>query len=103
MNTHFFRWKGQTFLRLIVDYFKIIVYHTKVPQSKETITKEGVVVKSLPGATFRVKLNDSEEEVLAHLSGRMRLHRIRVLIGDRVRMEMSPYDPTKGRIVYRDK
>ncbi len=60
-------------------------------------------MKSLPGATFRVKLNDSEEEVLAHLSGRMRLHRIRVLIGDRVRMEMSPYDQTKGRIVYRDK
>lgn len=72
-------------------------------QLKETITKEGVVLESLPGATFKVKLNDSEEEILAHLSGRMRLHRIRVLIGDKVRLEMSPYDQTKGRIVYRDK
>ena len=72
-------------------------------QSKETITKEGVGLESLPGATFKVKLDDSEDKILAHLSGRMRLHRIRVLIGDRVRIEMSPYDKTKGRIVYRDK
>ena len=72
-------------------------------QSKETITKEGVVLESLPGATFKVKLDDSEDKILAHLSGRMRLHRIRVLIGDRVRIEMSSYDKTKGRIVYRDK
>ncbi|MEA2113108.1 MAG: translation initiation factor IF-1 [Patescibacteria group bacterium] len=74
-----------------------------MPQSKETITKEGVVLESLPGATFKVKLNNGEGEILAHLSGRMRLHRIRVLIGDRVRIEMSPYDKTKGRIIYRDK
>lgn len=60
-------------------------------------------MESLPGATFKVKLNNGEGEILAHLSGRMRLHRIRVLIGDRVRIEMSPYDKTKGRIIYRDK
>ena len=73
-----------------------------MPQSKETITQEGVVIETLPGATFKVRL-DGDKEILAHLSGRMRLHHIRVLIGDRVRIEMSPYDETKGRIVYRSK
>jgi len=73
-----------------------------VPQSKETITQEGVVIETLPGANFRVRL-DEDQEILAHLSGRMRLHHIRVLIGDRVKVEMSPYDKTKGRIVYRSK
>jgi translation initiation factor IF-1 len=73
-----------------------------VPQLKEKITQEGMVVESLPGATFKVKL-DNGREILAHLSGRMRLNFIRVLIGDRVKIEMSPYDETKGRIVYREK
>ena len=72
-------------------------------KDKEIITKEGVVVEGLPNATFRVRLNDSEGEVLAHLAGKMRLYRIKVLIGDRVKLEMSPYDKTKGRIIYRDK
>ena len=72
-------------------------------KDKEIITKEGVVVERLPNATFRVKLNESGEEILAHLSGKMRLYRIKVLIGDKVRLEISPYDKTKGRIVYRDK
>ena len=73
-----------------------------MPQSKETIIQEGVVIESLPGATFKVKLDD-RREILAHLSGRMRLNFIRVLLGDRVKVEMSPYDKTKGRIVYRSK
>jgi len=73
-----------------------------VPQSKETITQEGLVIETLPGATFKVRLDD-DQEILARLSGRMRLHHIRVLIGDRVKVEMSPYDKTKGRIVYRSK
>jgi len=73
-----------------------------VLQSKETITQEGVVIETLPGANFKVKL-DNGKEILAHLSGRMRLNFIRVLIGDRVRIEMSHYDDTKGRIVYREK
>lgn len=73
-----------------------------MPQPKETITQEGVVIEALPGATFKVRLDD-DQEILAHLSGRMRLHHIRVLIGDRVKVEMSPYDKTKGRIVYRSK
>ncbi|MBU1290078.1 translation initiation factor IF-1 [Patescibacteria group bacterium] len=72
-------------------------------KEKDTITKEGVVLECLPNAVFRVKLNESEEEILAHLAGKMRLYRIKVLIGDRVRLEVSPYDKTKGRIVYRDK
>jgi translation initiation factor IF-1 len=73
-----------------------------VPQSKETIIQEGVVIESLPGLTFRVRLDDGKE-ILAHLSGRMRLNFIRVLVGDRVKVEISPYDQTKGRIVYRSK
>ncbi len=63
---------------------------------------EGKVVEALPNTTFRVRL-DNEHEVLAYLSGRMRKYYIRVLLGDRVRVELSPYDLTKGRIVYRHK
>ena len=73
-----------------------------MPQLKETIIQEGIVIESLPAATFKVRLDDGKE-ILAHLSGRMRLNFIRVLIGDRVRVEMSPYDKSKGRIVYRSK
>jgi len=66
--------------------------------SKERI--EGLVIEALPATNFRVKL-DSGEEVLAHLSGKMRLHFIRILPGDRVIVELSPYDKTKGRVVRR--
>lgn len=68
--------------------------------AKERIYKEGVVQEALPSTLFRVRL-DEGKEILAHLSGRMRLHFIRVLPGDRVRVELSPYDETKGRIVHR--
>lgn len=61
---------------------------------------EGIVTESLPNTFFRVKLEDGNE-ILAHLSGKMRLHYIKVLQGDRVRVEMTPYDNTKGRIVHR--
>ena len=67
---------------------------------KDAIRKEGVVVESLPSATFKVKMEDGTE-VLAHLSGKMRMNFIRILPGDRVTMEFSPYDDKKGRIVYR--
>lgn len=63
---------------------------------------EGTVAEVLPGATFRVKL-DNDHVVLAHTSGRMRKNRIRVLAGDRVTIEMTPYDLTKGRIIFRAK
>jgi len=61
-----------------------------------------VVVEALPDTQFKVRL-DNGQEILAYLSGRMRKHYIRILLGDRVRVEMSPYDLTRGRIVYRYK
>lgn len=64
--------------------------------------EEGVVTESLPSALFRIEL-DAGRTILGHLSGRMRIHHIKVLQGDRVRVEMSPYDETKGRIVLRMK
>ncbi len=67
---------------------------------KDAIRKEGVVLEALPSAMFKVKLDDGLE-VLAHLSGKMRLNFIRILPGDRVAMEFSPYDNKRGRIVYR--
>ncbi len=66
------------------------------------IEVEGVVVEALPDTQFKVRL-DNGQEILAYLSGRMRKHYIRILLGDRVRVEMSPYDLTRGRIVYRYK
>ena len=70
---------------------------------KEIIEVEGEVLEALPNATFRVKLNQSDKIALCHLAGKMRLYRIRVLPGDSVKIEQSPYDTTKGRIVYRNK
>ena len=69
-------------------------------KEKDTIRMEGVVTEALPNATFRVKL-DSGPEILAYISGKMRMHYIRILPGDRVVVEITPYDPTRGRIVYR--
>lgn len=66
----------------------------------EFIEEEGVVTELLPSLTFRVRLNDGRE-VLAYLSGRMRMNKIRLLPGDRVKLEISSYDLGKGRIVYR--
>jgi len=74
------------------------------PISKEEgIEVEGIVLENLPNARFRVKLNEGEVELLAHVSGKMRMNYIRILPGDRVKLELSPYDLTKGRIVYRYK
>lgn len=67
-----------------------------------TIELEGEVFEALPNTLFRVKLVD-ERVVLCHLSGKMRMHYIRILPGDKVKLEMTPYDETKGRIVYRYK
>ena len=67
------------------------------------IEVEGTVVENLPNARFRVKLDEGDLELLAHVSGKMRMNYIRILPGDRVRVELSPYDLTKGRIVYRFK
>lgn len=64
------------------------------------IEAEGTISEALPNAMFRVKL-DSGHEILAHISGKMRMYYIRILLGDRVKVELSPYDLTRGRIVYR--
>lgn len=64
--------------------------------------KEGEVIEALPNTTFKVKLSDGKE-ILAHLSGKMRLNFIRILPGDKVKVEISPYDEKRGRIIYRSK
>lgn len=69
-------------------------------KAKDVIQVEGTVVETLPNTMFKVRL-DNGHEVLAHLSGRMRMYYIRVLLGDRVLVELSPYDLTRGRIVRR--
>jgi translation initiation factor IF-1 len=73
-----------------------------MPKKEEKLEVEGTVVETLPNTMFRVEL-DSGHQVLAYLSGRMRKYYIRVLLGDRVRLELSPYDLTRGRITYRYK
>ncbi len=69
---------------------------------KDVIVMDGVITETLPNAMFRVKL-DNGHEILAHVSGKMRMHFIRILVGDKVQVEISPYDLTKGRIIYRYK
>ena len=69
---------------------------------EETIEFEGVVTDVLPDARFRVKL-DNNHEIVAYTSGRMKKNRIRTLVGDRVTIEMTPYDLDKGRVIYRHK
>jgi translation initiation factor IF-1 len=68
---------------------------------EDTIVMEGVVQDVLPNAMFKVKLNDVDKIVLGHLSGRMRTNNIKVLLGDRVQIEFSPYDISRGRITRR--
>ncbi|MFB6351117.1 MAG: translation initiation factor IF-1 [Bradymonadaceae bacterium] len=69
---------------------------------EEPIEVQGEVVESLPNAMFRVELENGHE-VMAHISGKMRMHFIKILPGDTVTVELSPYDLTRGRIVYREK
>jgi len=68
----------------------------------EGIRKQGVILEGLPNACFKVKLDDGSE-VLAHVSGKMRINFIKILAGDKVTVEISPYDNKRGRIVYREK
>lgn len=69
---------------------------------EELIEAEGTIVETLPNAMFRVELENGHV-VLAHVSGKMRMHFIRILPGDKVKLELSPYDLTRGRITYRNK
>ncbi|HZM23644.1 MAG TPA: translation initiation factor IF-1 [Anaerolineales bacterium] len=71
-------------------------------EKEEIIAVEGTVIEPLPNAMFKVELENGHM-VLAHISGKMRMHFIRILPGDKVKLELSPYDLTRGRIVYRFK
>ncbi|MDD5693003.1 MAG: translation initiation factor IF-1 [Patescibacteria group bacterium] len=70
--------------------------------TKEVIEVEGTVLETLPNAMFRVEIENGHV-ILAHISGKMRMHYIKILPGDKVTIEMTPYDLTKGRVVYRHK
>jgi translation initiation factor IF-1 len=85
------------------SFFVYLNQEKKVFMAKkedDKIKMEGTVIEALPGTQFRVKL-DNGHEVLAYLSGKMRRYYIRILLGDRVSLEMSPYDLSRGRITYR--
>ncbi|MBL8028118.1 MAG: translation initiation factor IF-1 [Fibrobacteres bacterium] len=69
---------------------------------EEPISMEGVVLEALPNASFTVQLSNGHK-ILGHISGKMRMHYIRILPGDKVMVELSPYDLTRGRIIYRQK
>jgi translation initiation factor IF-1 len=73
-----------------------------VSDTKEVIEIEGTVLETLPNAMFRVEIENGHV-ILAHISGKMRMHYIKILPGDKVTVEMTPYDLTKGRITYRHK
>lgn len=74
--------------------------NSPVPESKDFLELEGEILELLPSASCRVKL-DNDHVILAYLSGKMRMNKIRLLPGDRVKIEVSPYDLTRGRVVYR--
>ena len=86
--------------------FADTIYRSKgfvLPKPKDdAIVLEGTIVESLPNAMFRVELENGHK-VLAHISGKMRMHYIRILPGDKVQVELTPYDLTRGRITYRYK
>jgi translation initiation factor IF-1 len=69
---------------------------------KKVLRKKGQVIEALPSTHFRVKLDDNGGEILCHLAGKLRMYRIKILPGDKVTVEISPYDPKRGRIVYRE-
>jgi len=75
--------------------------HDARPMASDAISSEGTVTEVLPGTMFRVQLPNGQK-VLAHISGKMRKHFIRIVPGDRVRIELSPYDLTKARITFRE-
>ena len=92
-----------TMLGVIIGVAAVVAMLSIGEGAKEEVLEfPGVVTELLPNAMFRVKL-DNDHEILAHTAGKMRKHRIRVLAGDRVTVEMTPYDLSKGRITFRYK
>lgn len=84
-------------------FFNKAVFNVGSPMAKnDAVELDGTVVEALPNAMFRVKL-ENDHEILAHISGKMRKFYIRIIPGDKVRVEMSTYDLTRGRITYRSK
>jgi translation initiation factor IF-1 len=86
--------------KALLDIERILNDNRRSRMSEQSIELEGTVRTVLPGTMFRVVL-DNQHEVLAHVAGKMRKHFVRLTAGDRVRLEMSPYDLTKARITYR--
>ena len=88
----------------IVAFFGLSDRFFMVEDSKQVFEIEGVVTEALPNTLFRVEISGGEginKVILAHLAGKLRQHYIRIMPGDKVKMEITPYDLTKGRIVYR--
>ena len=84
-------------------YTNIGFHKGETMAKEEAIEVEGVVKEALPNTMFRVELTSNKLVILAHLSGKMRKHYIRIVPGDIVKVELSPYDLTKGRIIYRER
>ncbi len=84
----------------MVSIVAFFMPNEEVHPSKQFIEMRGAVEELLPAAQFRIKLENGQD-IIGHLSGKMRMHRIRLLPGDEVKVEMSPYDLTKGRVVFR--
>jgi translation initiation factor IF-1 len=79
------------------------VRRSVIAVKEETIEVAGTVVEAFRGGSYRVVLDDGHHEVLAYMGGKMRKFRIRIVVGDKVKIELSPYDLTRGRIVYRER
>lgn len=86
----------------IIDNWAAILIDEKLMAKEEALQMDGTVLETLPNTMFRVELENGHI-VTAHISGRMRKHYIRIMTGDKVTVEMTPYDLQKGRIVYREK
>ena len=88
--------------KIVVNYFSYLTSSCIIAQmaKEDNIELEGLVVETLPNTTFKVKL-ENDHIITAHISGKMRKNYIRILTGDKVKVEMSPYDLTKGRITFR--
>lgn len=103
---NFLRYLALNHIKLLIFVLHVviisIIFKIYTMAKEDLIEFTGVVTELLPNATFRVKL-DNEHIILAHTSGKMRKNRIRVLLGDKVTVEMTPYDLTKGRITFRQK
>lgn len=70
-------------------------------KNSDLLELEGSVTEVLPNSTFRVEIDDTEHQIICYMGGRLKQHKIKVILGDRVKVEVSPYDLTKGRVTYR--